>query len=443
MKLEKNKSYSKNKSHPLKLAIFGFLGTIFLIIAGFFLRSWLDMEIEQKVEKAVKKNYSLESENKNINSVFSTPKNTVESSILDGNFISGSFSDTFSGSGWLGGMSLYQDRYTTGLTPYPKFELSPIKGDFFVPDKSFSCPQGMCFSVSGKNLYSGGSKIDLPNFSGTLVSVEVVPLEDSWILGITSEDNEVFKGWVYSFIGERFSSVSGALPVFESRYRGNFDFVGNSSRWLVFYGSYEGKVFSFSKGKLKDFSYLVNARVMRNGFMPKVFSFGNNWLVSNLVGGFPLLHFFSNSNGEIIGSLDLTDLIDEKFSEDLRNLKVVESGEKIFLELTGPSGVSNWFEFVDNGFFYPEKSEIISSNLRINQPQSMARARFLEARVYPEGIQPRFFLANSNGTWQSALIGEWVYFPKEGKELYWRADFSGIKTPFFFDLVKIEYGLNP
>jgi hypothetical protein len=72
----------------------------------------------------------------------------------------------------------------------------------------------------------------------------------------------------------------------------------------------------------------------------------------------------------------------------------------------------------------------------------MGRARLEKIAIYPETIKPKLFLANSSGNWLEAKIGEWFYFPQNGQDLYWQADFSGIREPFFFDLVRVEYGLN-
>ncbi len=448
MKLEKIKHYSRGDHHPLKLAVIGFVGAFLFVIGGFLLRSWLDIEIEQKVDEAIKKNYSVGLEKQEVNSNLPTEEPVLDSIKQDAptikdSFINGSFSDTFSGLGWLAGLSINQDRYTTGLTPFLNIDLKPLKNPPVFPDGALICPQGFCVSESNGNIYAGGEKINLPSFTGTLENLDVFPLKDKWILGITSKSNNLFSGWIYLFDGKSFNSVMPSnKPIFESRYSGRFAFAGISSHWLSVYGSYEGKAWEFSNDGLRDLSHLLNSRVMRGGFTPRILSLNSDWFIANSSGGFPFLKFFS-SGSEVVGSLDLTDLIDEKFSEDLRNLKAVELGEKILLELTGPSGVSNWFELSDRGFSYPEKLEITSSNLRINQPQNMARARISEIKIYPENIQPTFFLANSNGTWQSVRVGEWVYFPKDGKELYWRADLSDIKKPFFFDLIKIEYGLNP
>ncbi len=448
MKLEKIKHYSRGDHHPLKLAVIGFVGAFLFVIGGFLLRSWLDIEIEQKIDEAIKKNYSVGLEKKEVDfnlPIEETVSDSVEqdSPVIKDNFIDGSFSDTFSGLGWLSGVSVNQDRYTTGLTPFLNIDLKLLKTPPVFPDSALTCPQEVCLSESNGNIYSGGRKISLPTFTGKLESLDIFPLKDKWILGITTKNEELFNGFIYLFDGKGFISVRvNNGPIFESRYSGRFTFSGASNRWFSIYGSYEGKAWEFSNGELRDLSHLLNSRVMRGGFVSRVFSLNADWFVVNSTGDFPFLKFFS-SGSEVVGSLDLTDLIDEKFSEDLRNLKVAEVGGKIVLELTGPSGISSWFELSDRGFSYPEKLEINSSNLRINQPQNMARAKISEIKIYPENIQPIFFLANSNGAWQRVRVGEWVYFPKDGKELYWRADLSDIKKPFFFDLIKIEYGLNP
>lgn len=412
------------------MALFGFTGTILILGLGYFLRSWLDKEIDQKITKVVKNNY---------------PSSVQFFNSSGDNFIGGSFSDTFSGSGWLGESVFYQDRYTAGLTPLPIFELRPLKTEPTLPDKASICPQSVCFSVVNKKIFEAGIEKKLPEFSGDLINLSVFLLEDRWFLGLISKESQLFKGWVYSFNGSDFVPFFSAdknNPIFESKYEGFLGLAGSKSNWLLVYGSYEGKVFEFYDNKLLDLSYLVNPRVMRGGFMPRVMSIGKDWFVSNSSGGFPLLKFFS-AGGSIIGSLDLTDLIDEKFSEDLRWINAEQYGEKLFLELRGLSANSAWFEFLDGEFAYPENTRITSKNIRLNQPQIMGRAKFLSVDVYPAAAQPRLFLANSGENFIEAKLGEWVYFPRVGEELYWRLDFSEVKKPFFLDLIRLEYGLVP
>ena len=447
MKPEKYKIYSKNKNQPVRLALFGFFGAALLIVAGYFLRSWLDQEIDQKVEQAVKRNYSAETEYSS--DLYSKPSinyqpETYNISEPNNNFIAGSFSDTFSGTGWLSNVDGRQDNYTTGITPIPEFDLTPV-AEPSLPTGALQCPQKVCLvSTNNKISVVGGADLQLPNFSGSLASLNLQPLSDAWILGLTSEEEGIFKGWLFVFDGQKFVTPTGINePAFQSRYAGNFGFAGKATHWLAVYGSYEGGVFEFSNNQLVDLSYLVNPKAMRGGFSPKVFSIGADWFVSSAEKGLPIFKLFSGREGRVVGGLYLNDLIDEKFSEDLRGLRAEALNGKLFLELTGFSAKPFWFELVDKGFSYPKKFQVVSKNLRAGQPQEMGRARIFTASVYPRNSEFKLFLANSSGNWQETQVGECVYFPNSGQDLYWRVDFSGIQEPFFLDLIKIEYGLNP
>lgn len=441
--MEKNKHHLKIARYLPRFLIVGAL----IIFLGFILHSWLDQEIEQKVEQAVERNYSIET--KDSSSLYSKPSTSYQSETLNGtseidnNFIAGSFSDTFSGAGWLSGMDGRQDNYTTGITPIPDFDLIPVM-EPSLPTGALECPQKACLISTGKQIsIANGAALTLPNFSGSLVSLDLQPLSDTWILGLTSEEEGIFKGWFFVFDGQKFIAPTGVSePAFQSRYAGNFDFAGQASHWLAFYGSYEGGIFEFSNNQLFNLSYLVNPKAMRGGFKPEVFRIGSDWFVFNAERGLPIFKFFSGKEELIIGGLYLNDLIDEKFSDDLRSLHAVEVNGKLFLELTGPSAKPFWFEFVDKGFSYPKKFQVTSKNLRINQPQEMGRARLAMVSIYPKNLEFKLFLANSAGNWQEARVGEWVYFPKSGKDLYWQIDFSGVQEPFFLDLVRVEYGLN-
>lgn len=429
MKSPKPTGFLKNIFRRFRWASLLFVGSLILIAGGYLLRFWLDREIDIKVIKAVKENYPISSlaDNKSPNS--DLPKNLV----------GGSFSDTFSGSGWLAGSNIYQDRYTTGLTPFPNIDLKQVSSAPAISEKN-KCPQNVCLTQSGGGIYADKKRLDLPEIDGTLVSLDISPLTDVWILGLVFEKNKLFYGSIYVFDGVDFQPVSSA-PLLETRYSGHFAFAGDSRNWLAVYGSYEGRAWEGVGGNLRDISFLLNPRVMRGGFMPKVFKIDSNWFVSNSAGGFPLLKFFSGS-GRIIGALDLTDLIDEKFSDDLRSIKAESVSGSLFLELTGLSNKPAWFELIDSGFSYSGRLEAVSNNLRSNQPQPLVQARFLELNIYPNSLIPNLFLSNSGKDWQKTKIGEWVEFPKVGEELYWRADFSEIKEPFFLDSVRVEYGLG-
>lgn len=418
MKTEKIKHYLKIARYFLRFLIIGLL----IVTLGFILRFWLDQEIDQKVEKAVKRNYVSE---------------------LDNNFIAGSFSDTFSGAGWLASINGRQDSYITGITPIPEFDLIPV-AEPSLSTGVLRCPQNVCLISTGNKIsMANGSDLTLPDFSGSLVSLDLQPLADIWVLGLTSKEEGIFKGWFFVFDGQKFITPTGVnKPAFQSRYAGNFGFAGQASHWLAFYGSYEGGIFEFFNNQLLDLSHLVNPKAMRGGFQPKVFSIGADWFVSSVEKGLPIFKFFSGREGGIVGGLYLNNLIDEKFSEDLRGLRAEALNGKLFLELVGPSAKPFWFELSDGGFSYPEKFQVISKNLRLNQPQAMGRARLVAASVYPKNLEFKLFLANSAGNWQKTQVGEWVYFPDSGQDLYWRTDFSGVREPFFLDLVKVEYGLS-
>jgi hypothetical protein len=62
------------------------------------------------------------------------------------------------------------------------------------------------------------------------------------------------------------------------------------------------------------------------------------------------------------------------------------------------------------------------------------RATIVSADLYPGSTSPELYLSNNGRDWTPARIGEEVVFKdKNGKELYWKADFpkgSGDVSPY-------------
>ena len=342
------------------------------------------------------------------------------SSVSDG-LVSASFSDLFSGTGWLdeAATTMYHDKNATAFLFEPQFGLQ--KGT----PPAFANAQG----TSGN--------------------------------GTVEKRGDIFEG-----------RVNGELLV-SSPYEGTFGFGGSSDNSLVVYGAYEGAGFQFLNGTRRDISKLFGIRMMGGGFTPTVVRDARMaaWYVfprlpaGQAGAGAPVrfLKLFENENGEIIGATDLTNRVSERVGSGaaLTDIRAGTDGS-VWMEFA-VGGAHEWYRFVDEKFEWTEKT-VVSGDLNEGREAAVRRARVGRVNLANVGAAVRFFLANSDGEWFPVRVGEWLTFPDEsGKNLFWKAVFTTDNTgkttdntdnqcnpPLspcnlfspYFDLIQVEYFLK-
>lgn len=325
----------------------------------------------------------------------------TRSSASDLSLVSASFSDLFSGTGWLneGATTMYRDHNATAFLFEPRFDV--VKGT----PPTFA-------NVAGA--------------SGN---------------GTVEKQGEIYEG-----------RVNGELLV-SSPYEGTFGFGGSGDNSLVVYGAYEGAGFQFLNGVRRDISQLFGIRMMGGGFAPVVVrdARAEAWYVfprlptGQAGAGEPVrfLKLFENENGEIIGATDLTNKVSERVGLNARlaDIKAGTDGS-VWMEFDA-NGVREWFRFVDRGFAWAGGT-VVSGDLNDGRSAEVRRARISRVNLADGGAEVEFYLANSEGKWWPVEAGEWLTFPEpEGKNLFWRAEFSGASglrpTSPFFDYIQLEY----
>lgn len=386
------------------------------------------------------------------------------------NLIASSFTDLFSGVGWINQneTTFFQDRTTTAFTFPPAFEwqrASAATAAGFLEEKADGstarCLNNFClvqknlklFFVPQFNLesYQNSSyELSFPSdiSSQNLVSISIGALDSRWLVGTVEQLAGRYLGRVYYFDGEKFSPVlAGNKPLFESRYSGVIGFGGDDESFLVVYGAYEGQAYLIKEGVLPDdISEFFGIRVMNDGFHPAVIkSIVDDdvvWYVYSLDKNKPkFIKLFQNGTERIRGIVDLSRFL---FAPNVETALFAPEtdGRKLKARITSNAGVQEFWEFLDKGFDKTKELEIVSININ-NYPAEIRRAKISQIDLAGEGADIDIFLSNDGEKWHKVSFGEEIVFPdKKGRRLLWRAVFKplgGQYTSPFFDRIRIDY----
>jgi hypothetical protein len=385
------------------------------LVVGIFMLVWwgigvVKSAIELRLERALveqllslvspdRTDQSDQTDTSNRTNILETPalKQFIQPSNIPG-LVSASFSDLFSGVGWLdeGATTMYHDRNATAFLFEPRFSVMKETPPSFVtaPDRRWS--------------------------------------------GTVEKRGDVYEGY-----------VNGELFV-TSPYQGTFGFGGDDENWLAVYGAYEGAAFQFRDGSpARDVSRLFGIRMMSGGFAPVVVRNAGMaaWYVfPRGEGHVRFLKLFEDSDGWISGATDLTDAVVRSVGVNATLLAVKAGVDGTVWMQFETGGGGGWYRFTDEGFAWG-KGMVVSGDLNEGREAEVRRARISRVDLAAAGSDIRFFLANQEGEWVPAEVGEWLTFPDpEGKNLFWRAEFDGAtgvrKESPFFDFIQVEYFLK-
>lgn len=437
------------------------------VLVGFFVLLWwgagavktaIEFRFEQELVNRI---LSIPEPKGETPQVYETPaiQQFVRPSAEDLSLVSGSFSDLFSGTGWLDTdrTTMYQDKNATAFLFPPKFELRETASANVedLSEKETRCIGRRCLSRIGSALTLDGVPVALPEVSGELSSISVGALGTTWVVGEVRKENESYYGELYYFDGGHFASVfspngdAGTTP-FVSKYPGTFGFGGDANDWIAVYGAYDGMGYQFRQGETPHpLTNLFGIRLMGGGFRPLVFHDADSgaWYVWDASGkGIRFLKLFEDRNGLIVGVTDLSGPLFTSLGADAQTLGAAPRDGKMVLEFGLRGGGVSYRELVDRGFTGGSYT-IVSSNLN-GRDAAVRRARIGRTVLEAGGTQVSFSLANKEGDWMPVKVGEWLTFPDpEGKSLFWKAEFTGDGSQStglspFFDLIQIEYFLR-
>ncbi|MEW6617221.1 MAG: hypothetical protein AB1333_02260 [Patescibacteria group bacterium] len=479
------------------VGIFGFfLGIVLLVLVtggGGILRTWVESLIQKRfitqletlrkaptsseevspppspqVEIPKEAPTFLEKVTKPFFEILKKQDETLSDSFASKNLVSSSFTDLFSGVGWLdvSATNMYHDKIVTAFTLEPDFtwqriQTDEVSQDVFPVVRSKNeradrrCIESSCLEQRGLALFFNNEEISLPREmrSKDVKNISVGTLENEWLVGIVAREKSMYEGWIFFYDGTSYQRVFGdANAPFLSEYDGIIGFGGTSDNWLAVYGAYDGKAYHIREGKpFQDVSQFFGIRAMRGGFQPAVIRAGDGvdarWYVFSLTkGNSVLLKLFQDGTaGNIRGAVDLTQLVMQNaFSEASFMLQSVRGGTTVLSgNMMRNGGSRELWQFVDEGFNVPSFARVSSLNLN-NYPAEVWAATIVEADVFEGKSDIEFALSNDGKEWVPARVGEFIAFPDNSqKRLFWRATFtpeSGARfSSPYFDKIRVDY----
>lgn len=341
-----------------------------------------------------------------------------EKSLPAENLVYASFSDLFSGDGWLNDASttMYRDVSETAFMFLPKYAWRRIGSPGAITLSSE--PRG----ITTKIISNGGR-----------YKVLVYAEDGSEILGASS------------------------TPIV-SDYPGSVGIGGTQDDFLVVYGSYEGAGARISRSadgswKTQDISRYLGARVMNGGITPDIIRIAGanhiDWYIWNAASGSPrLIKLFTDSSGQVRGAVDFTsDIFTHGETAASFEAAPIGSGETLIAEVTDSSGGNGYYDFTDLGFDKSSERFIFSSNVN-TYPGAVREASFYfdPGSFENDGSEVHFYISNDGVRWYEDDNGTTVSFPNaDGRELLWKADFkpsSDTMTSPYLDKVGLYYRVD-
>ncbi|HMB17361.1 MAG TPA: hypothetical protein VKO61_00405 [Candidatus Paceibacterota bacterium] len=404
-------------------------------------------------------------------------------SVRERDWIGSSFTDLFSGRGWLdmSKTNMNRDSVTTAFTFPPqfswrkagalgvsssqKFKSGTAQGEGFI-----SCIDNRCLVKDGFSLYvvpksdRGGYKdpaykVSLPDDirEGNLVSLSVGALETEWLVGAVEQREGEYYGNVYRVyptVGTagseaRFSNIYQGHNLFVSKYKGTIGFGGVDDNFLVVYGGYEGQAYEVTDGSFRSISQFFGIRVMeKRGFYPQVIRKRGNggsgfvWYVWSRTEGVPkLLKLFENGTGHIVGSIDLSKSL---FGSDAKKVTFysVDGGMVLNSEVLTYGGDREFWIFEDQGFKKSGEGVIHSSNIN-TYPAKVKKAMISRVDAGNGGGEVSYYLSNDLEKWREVGVDDWAVFSdRDQRRLFWKIEVSPSDNQWvspFIDTLQVGY----
>lgn len=385
----------------------------------------------------------------------------------NGRLIGSSFTDLFSGVGWINQdeTTLYHDKTATAFLFPPNFDWSRVEEQEVDLDKFIEkrddgsdkrCIDDECLLQKDKSLYFGNQseetledsshKINLPEGInlGNLVNVTVGSLDSRWLVGFVEEAEEDFIGKVYYFDEGNFNRVFDEEAPFKSEYEGKIGFGGSDNNFLVIYGGFTGSGYHVIPGeKQENISELFGIRLMNDGFHPQAIKGDDgDWYIYSLTpGNTRLIKLFQNGTDSIRGVVNLTNLISISRAEKA-SFYLSEEDFTLFAKISSSGNESNYWKFVDKGFDKSNTQVLFSSDIN-NNPSEVREASIESYKFSDVGGDVSFYMSNNQRDWFEVDIGQTIEFPdKKGNHLIWKVEANpdtNQRTTPFLDLIRLKY----
>ncbi len=407
---------------------------VFILVAAGEIRNWLEKFIAKNF---ISQNYA----------VVPTPRPSGTASNFPdegGNFTYLSFTDLFSGFGWLdkSKTTLFYD-YSAAA-----FYLPPVLEWKKSSNTGVSSPELFyAYSLDGVNasFEIDGQAINLPENlqDKDLINVSARKLSSIFLVGVVYKIADSHYAEVFSVPVD---SLQFSKPIisFNSSYPGVLGFGGEDNNWLTIYGAYKGAAYQVKNGEINDLSRLFDIRLMTGGFWPAAVHGVDTWYVYNGKESAParLIKLFENGTGSVQGAMDLTPKL--PFSET-RGMRVTLDGYgNLLVAVSGAFGEQYW-QLEDKGFDNSKNYEIYSLNL-LGGPAETKYASISSVSHSAGGAEFRWSISTDLENWQAVKPGELKELQRGGDKLFWRVMVIPSKnskySPFLED-IRLDYRLKP
>lgn len=388
----------------------------------------------------------------------------------NGRLISSSFTDLFSGVGWINqdDTTLYHDRTVTAFSFPPSFEWLKIDEgsvdlENFVQKRDDGsdrrCIGSECLMQKDLSIYYsdedvedsefGDYQIDIPEEvnSESLVNISIGSLESRWLVGFVEESDSGFSGRVYYFDGSQYQPVFDDAP-FKSDYEGRIGFGGDNDDFLVVYGGYRGQGYHvMPSGEREDISEFLGIRLMGEGFHPEVIKGADgSWYIYSLTAGkTKFVKLYQNETDSIKGVVDLSDFVTVNGAENISFYQPDEDENILYARIDTSVGDSEYWRFVDQGFDKSRSQAVFSGNIN-NNPSEVREAGIVDIKMSEVGGDLSFYLSNNGRDWYEVDTNHTIEFPDQsGRQLFWKAEIEpddNPKTTPFLDLIRLNYKLH-
>lgn len=370
---------------------------------------------------------------------------TVAVRVENENLLASSFTDIFSGTGWINEAetTLYRDHVAQAFSWKPvvfwsRVSVSPAR------TSAELCVKSHCGRVSGEQFIFDGTPLALPKeLERDGRALALASVNEKLVLAGTVPDGGNVSGYAFAFDGNTFTPFCSAPKIFTSPYAGTLAIGGGDERVLILYSAYEGKAIEIHKDLCADVSRFFGIRAMDGGFSPEITRTDGNWFIFSTDEKPVLLKGIGDeSTGGLVGTLDLGTFLKRdgilgfRFSPPQKK-DIALQGSLLFSGGIAENGVLR-----DLGFEPLSEARITSKNLNTYPNSLVRRATIVSAELFAGSTAPEFFLSNDGKHWLPARIGEEIIFKeKEGKELYWKALFpkSGNGGSPYFKRIRVDF----
>lgn len=326
------------------------------------------------------------------------------------NLVYTSFTDLFSGNGWLdsGSTTMYRDDNETAFMFPPKYTWTQL-------------------STSDVNMFDVGRQA----------------LEPAGVTTKIVQGGGKYKVLVYAPDGSEILSETSTPIV--SNYPGQVGIGGTQNDFVVVYGAYWGagaRITSVNNSwQVQDLSQFFGIRPMNNGFQPEITyidksyqtnqSYRTYYIWSSTPNNPKLVKLFTNGTGQIQGAVDFSGILFTRGersaifgrSTPLSTPLSTSDVNRLVAKVTDASSNISYYQFADEGFDKSRPRQIVSANLS-NYPGTLYSATITNLDLSLGGGTASFFFSNDGANWIPATQGREVNFPNALQPLYWKAIFA-------------------